>query len=180
MRRFLLVVTFSLATIACFGARAAAQSYSDLFPGRAGTVTFTLNGRSHTASAKAYMTNGRLFINGIWVEDSTVKFGRAGLSSTFMLRVRGMVGEQLVGNDPQAGTMLSLHYGGDIPSRMYQILRTDRNGGGGKVSITSITEDHALGTFEFTAYDLNNPGTTKSITGNFDVEFKRIGELPME
>jgi|GEM_PF-6226337 len=177
MSRFFPTVILCAAAMLLAGAGAAAQSYSDLVPGRPGTVTFTLDGRNHTAAARAYMVGGRLFINGIWVEDSTVKFGRAGLASTLMLRVKGLPGEYTVGSGAATDALFTLHYGGDVPSRVYAILRADPAGGSGRISVASVAGDRARGTFEVTAYDRNDPSMVRNISGSFDVEFRRLGAV---
>jgi hypothetical protein len=74
-----------------------------------------------------------------------------------------------------AGSLLSVLYGGTVAGRMYEILRCDAGGGEGMVTIDRLTDHRAEGTFEFTAYDRNNPAQKKNIAGRFDVDFKRIG-----
>lgn len=182
MSRFLLAVLAGVMAIICISTGAFAQSYGDLVPGASGTVTFTLDGKTRTVPARAYLTNGTLFINALWVEDSTVRFGKAGLASTFMLRVKGLVGEYLIGSG-QDSPIFSLQYNGSTPPRMYVILRADgvgASGGSGKAAVLAMSDRRAEGAFEITGFDTNNPALTRSVSGSFAVEFKRIGDLPGE
>ena len=177
MFRTIAILFLGLIAIFLVPASSRAQSLSDPATDRMGTVTFTLDGKTHTSGVKAYMVDDRLFLNGIWVEDSTVKFGRAGLASTFLLRVNGSVGNHTVAATAENGTgsLLSLLYGGTASGRMYEILRSDGAGGNGTVTVNRLTDHRAEGTFEFTAYNKDNPSQTKNVAGRFDVDFKKIG-----
>ncbi len=177
MGRIASLLLLGILAVVLLPARASAQSIGDPAADRMGTVTFTLNGKTHTSMVKAYMVDNRLFLNGTWVEDSTVRFGRAGLASTFLLRVNGAVGRHSVSaaTGADAGAFLSVLYGGTAPGRMYEILRADGRGGDGAVTLERLTDIWAEGTFEFTAYDTGNPGVTRNITGRFETEYKRIG-----
>ena len=158
-------------------AGSSAQSLADAAIERMGRVTFTLDGKTHTSAVKAYMVDNRLYMNGIWVEDSTVRFGRAGLASSFLLRVNGTAGDHMFSSSSggESGAFLSVLYGGTASGRMYEILRADATGGSGSVTITRLTDSRAEGTFECTAYDKDNPSRTKNINGQFIVDFKKIG-----
>lgn len=182
MSRFLLAVLAGVMVIICGGTGASAQSYGDLVPGASGTVTFTLDGKIRTVPARAYLTEGRLFIHALWVEDSTVRFGKAGLASTFMLRVKGLVGEYMIGSGSDS-PMFSLQYNSSTPPRMYVILRANgegTSGGSGKIAVITMSDRRAEGAFEVTAFDINNPALTRIVSGHFAVEFKRIGEVAGE
>ncbi len=180
MCRFVSVLFLGLISIALGFGSASAQSAGDAMTlGRMGTVTFTLDGRTHTSSVRAYMVDEVLFLNGIWVQDSTVRFGRAGLASTFLLRFKGAVGSHPVvvskEADAGAGALLSILYGGSVAGRMYEILRSDAKGGEGNVVVNTLSGDNATGTFELTAYDKNDPDKKKQVVGSFEVDFKKIG-----
>lgn len=178
MARIASILLLGILAAALLPARSSAQSIAaPAAADRMGTVTFTLDGKTHTSTVKAYMVDNRLFLNGIWVEDSTVRFGRAGLASTFLLRVNGTVGRHTVSaaTGADAGAFLSVLYGGTATGRMYEILRADGRGGDGAVTLERLTEIWAEGTFEFTAYDTSNPGVTRKITGRFETEYKSIG-----
>ncbi|MDB5035427.1 MAG: hypothetical protein JWQ98_2668 [Chlorobi bacterium] len=137
-------------------------------------IIITLDGKSYPATAVAYAINGKLFINGIWVADSTRKLGPSAIASAYSLRVDDRVGQFAVSQDDKLGPLFSAVYSAPAGRKVYTIYRADERGGTGTVTITAITDRSIKGTFSFTAMNTDLVSDQKTIAGNFDVAFRRL------
>ena len=135
------------------------------------SITLMLDGREQKATAVAYVIAGRLFINGIWVQDPTAKYGIPSVASAYTLRVMNSVGEHPI--DVRAGDVIfSTLYARAASGKAYSLYRIDDKGGSGSVTIASITSQSVRGTFTFVAYNSENPSETKTVTGRFDLPYQ--------
>ena len=161
------------------GATGAAQTFDPIAQRRPDTaiIILTIDGKPQPASAVAYVVSGTLFIHGVWVEDSTTKLGPAATASVFNLRVDGDQGEHPIvpGNGRNgAGTYFSALYSGVSGTKVYRIFRADENGGQGRVNIIARDDQNVKGSFSFTAVNIINAADTKTISGNFDINFRQL------
>jgi hypothetical protein len=139
------------------------------------TITLMLDGREQRATAVAYVVAGRLFINGIWIQDSSAKYGVPSIASAYMLRVFNKIGEHQM-NTRDGDVIFSTLYARSASGKAYAIYRIDEHGGSGSVTIASITEQSVRGNFTFTAYNSENPAETKTVMGRFDLPYQILRE----
>ena len=139
-----------------------------------GRITLIFDGKERTASAVAYVIEGRLYINGIWLHDSTARYGTDAIASAYLLRVMHRVGEHPLEPGSVGETFFSTVYSGPAGDRAYSIFRSDDTGGNGMITILSITDESVRGAFSFTAYNKENPTELRTVTGRFDVPYRTI------
>jgi hypothetical protein len=174
-RRLFLFVLLGLVLL---GVSGAAQTFDPIKQRRPDTaiIILTIDGKPQPVAAVAYMVSGTLFVHGVWVEDSTAKFGPSSTASAFSLRVDGSTGEHPItpGNTSGNGTFFSVLYSGVSGLKVYRIFRADESNGQGSATILSRDEVNVKGSFSFTAVNIMNSSDTKKITGSFDINFRQL------
>jgi hypothetical protein len=152
----------------------AEQSGTSQQPGAA-VVILNIDGKDQAATASAYIVSGRLYIKGMWVEDSSKKSSPAAMASFYSLRTDCTMGAHALSGDKLLGTdFTALQSGFSGGRQLYRVFNADEAGGTGTVQVNSRADDHVSGTFSFTVYNKENPTETKTITGNFDVPYRSM------
>jgi hypothetical protein len=175
MHRIIVSLAIALfVAIAAHTSVSAQITYSRPRPQDTGHISLVFDGKQRIASAVAYVIEGRLYIGGTWLHDSTARYGTDAVASAYLLRVDNSVGDHPI--DPQSvgETLFSMVYSGHIDDKAYGVFRSDQQGGNGTITILSITDESVRGAFSFTAYNKENPKELRTITGQFDVPYRLI------
>lgn len=137
-----------------------------------GQVVLTFDGKEKTATAVAYVIGGRLYLTGMWLNDSSARYGTDAIASAYVLRVENKVGDHPINPESIGETLFSMIYSGPVAEKAYAIFRSDERGGNGMVTIHSITDASIRGSFSFKAYNLENPAEFRTVSGRFDVPYR--------
>jgi hypothetical protein len=173
MQRFIVSLAMVL-VVAAIAPRAAKAQDTHTRPKLqdTGHITLVLDGKEHTASAVAYVIEGRLYISGVWLNDTTARYGTDAIASAYLLRVENSVGDHPIDPGSVGETLFSTIYSTPVVDKAYAIYRSDEVGGNGMITILSITDQSVRGAFSFTAYNKEKPEEHRTITGHFDVPYR--------